>query len=174
VTVEPCEDFRQGICLESDIDGFKTAACRVNKWQDCSAQGNSQDCGNSDRRDCKWVDKKCVAKYPPGFDFWEEGDAQSICSSANVQCTVTYEKKLASEKKCVQNCECLESSWKNNQNQICVSLGDCGSKTNYLGYAGYHDGGAVYSGTTEKTSSSGSSASSSNTATSTTVKTNSS
>lgn len=147
VTVEPCDDFRQGICIESDIAGFKTAACRVNKWQDCSAQGNSKDCENSDRRDCNWLGSKCVPKYPPGFEFWENSDAESICSTASTQCTVIFEKKLIGEKTCVENCECLDSSWQIKQNQMCVSLGDCGSKTNYLGYSGYHDGDAVYSGT---------------------------
>ena len=29
---------------------------------------------------------------------------------------------------------------------MCIALGDCGSKTNYLGTPGYHDGSAVYTG----------------------------
>jgi len=43
VSVEACADYRQEVCLQSDIDGFKTAACRVNMWQDCSAQEEEKD-----------------------------------------------------------------------------------------------------------------------------------
>jgi len=148
VSVEPCADFRQEICIESDIDGFSTAACRVNKWQDCTAQTNEKDCENSDRRDCKMVGEQCVPLFAPGFDFWETGgDAESLCSTANAECTVVYEKKLGSDKKCVENCECLGSAWKDKMNQMCIALGDCGGTTNYLGAKGYHDTDAVYSGT---------------------------
>jgi len=141
VLVEPCADFRQETCIQDEINGFKTAACRVNKWQDCSSQTEKQDCENEDRRNCKWVegDKiKCAPKFAPGFDFWNsEGDSQSICSSASATCTVKYEKGLAGGKKCVENCECIGQGWKDKQNQVCLSLGDCGSKTNFLGIQGY-------------------------------------
>jgi hypothetical protein len=136
VSVEPCADFRQEVCLESDIDGFRTAACRANMWQDCAAQNNAKDCNNEDVRDCKWNGEKCVPDYAPGFNFWEEGDADSICALANAQCVVKYEKKLGSEKTCIENCECLSNAWQDKMNSICISLGDCGSKANYLGFAG--------------------------------------
>jgi hypothetical protein len=142
VSIEPCADYRQEICIESDIDGFKTAGCRVNMWQDCSAQDNKKDCENEERRDCKWIDSeeiKCVPKFPPGFNFWEEGDAESLCSIADTECIVTYEKKIAGGKKCVENCHCLKESWKDEMNEICISLGDCGSNVNYIGVEGYND-----------------------------------
>ncbi len=152
VSVEPCADFRQEICIESEIEGFSTAACRVNRWQDCVSQGNSKDCENEDRRDCIWLGKGqgCVPKYAPGFNFWESGDAESICSQANMECEVVYEKTLGGDKKCVSGCECISDSWKSKMNQMCVSLGDCGSSTNYIGIKGYHDENAVYSGTADK------------------------
>jgi len=61
VEVEPCADFRNEICIDGGIETytggfFETAACRVNRWQDCTSQRNSNDCSNTDRRDCKWVD----------------------------------------------------------------------------------------------------------------------
>ncbi len=70
VTVEPCADFRQEVCIQSSIAGtpvyaggkyfagkdFKTAACRVNKWQDCALQNDSESCNNFIQRDCKWID----------------------------------------------------------------------------------------------------------------------
>ena len=59
VRVEPCADFRNEICLESSIEtssgDFGTAACRVNRWQDCVAQIEEDDCNNIDKRDCLWM-----------------------------------------------------------------------------------------------------------------------
>ena len=67
VRVEPCADFRNEICLEDSInlggrgsrvggrDEFGSAACRVNRWQDCVLQIESDDCLNADRRDCMWL-----------------------------------------------------------------------------------------------------------------------
>jgi len=150
VSVEPCADFRQEICIEDDIDGFSTAACRVNQWQDCASQTTKKDCENSDRRDCIWTDKSCVPKFAPGFNFWKsDGDSEEICSQASVECTVVYEKKLGGDKKCISGCECLSSGWEGQMNEMCVALGDCGSSVNYLGQKGFYDGRAVYSGSGE-------------------------
>jgi len=59
VRVEPCADFRNEICLEGSIEtsagDFGTAACRVNRWQDCVVQGDEDDCNNIDKRDCLWL-----------------------------------------------------------------------------------------------------------------------
>ena len=59
VNVEPCADFRNEVCLEGSIDttagDFGTAACRVNRWQDCVAQEDEDDCTNIDKRDCIWT-----------------------------------------------------------------------------------------------------------------------
>jgi len=120
VSVEPCADFRQEVCIQSSIGEnppFKTAACRVNMWQDCSSQDNEKDCENSDKRDCKWIggvsilkdsegnslvidldeegesiEASCVPLYAPGYNFWEEGtDATATCSQASTTCFVEYE-----------------------------------------------------------------------------------
>ncbi len=141
VSVEPCADFRQETCIQSEVNNFKTAACRVNKWQDCVSQANQKDCENTDKRDCQWLSNKCAPKSAPGFNFWKgEGDAESLCSVANNNCIVKYEKSLLSNKfECVKNCECLGNGWAQQQNNLCVSLGDCGSSTNYLGFQGYNN-----------------------------------
>jgi len=150
VTVEPCADYRQEICLQSSIGteqyAFSTAACIVNMWQDCVAQDNAQDCNNIDRRDCKWDNSKCVPDYAPGFDFWNtEGDAESICSLGSDVCKVTYIEEyegIKTEKDCEDNCECMpgesgHDDWLEGMENRCMALGDCGSKTNYLGVEGY-------------------------------------
>ncbi len=59
VHVEPCADYRNEVCLEDSIETsageFGTAACRVNRWQDCVLQIDKDDCSNIDKRDCIWV-----------------------------------------------------------------------------------------------------------------------
>jgi hypothetical protein len=59
-TIEPCGDFRNEVCIEESLDtaygGFTEAACRVNRWVDCIDQLEQDDCENSDRRDCYWVE----------------------------------------------------------------------------------------------------------------------
>jgi hypothetical protein len=60
IVVEPCADFRQEECLENSFESplgtFTEAACRVNRWQDCTAQKKKVDCNNFDVRDCTWMD----------------------------------------------------------------------------------------------------------------------
>ncbi len=139
VIVEPCADYRQEICIQDSIETeggkFLQAACRANRWQDCVQQETKEDCENTDRRDCVWLEaeEKCVPAYPPGLKFWEEGDAQGICAQGNAKCVVTFEKGLFGGEKCKKNCECLTDEWRNKMNNICKSLGDCGSYINWLG-----------------------------------------
>jgi len=76
VTIEPCEDFRQEVCLQANIDGFKVAACRANMWQDCFAQLNRKDCENIDKRDCEWF---------PGIRLASERKTTSDTATTNTQ-----------------------------------------------------------------------------------------
>ena len=155
VSVEPCADYRQEVCIQSDIDGFKTAACRVNQWQDCYAQTSKLNCENKDKRNCEWIATSwkprkgdnpgiiknqgaCVPMSAPGFDFWQAGDTESLCSLGTTKCIVVFESGILSGKKCKKNCECLKDSWKQDMKEICSSIGDCGSSTNYIGAKGYH------------------------------------
>jgi hypothetical protein len=57
---DACADFRNQICIHSAVEAggdFSVAACRVNRWQDCTSQIRRRDCENIDARDCIWVDK---------------------------------------------------------------------------------------------------------------------
>jgi len=59
VKVEACADYKNEICIDGSIEtskgAFGTAACRVNRWQDCTGQTDRDDCLNQDQRDCKWI-----------------------------------------------------------------------------------------------------------------------
>jgi len=85
----------------------------------------------------------CVPEHAPGLTFWEEGESQGVCSLANTQCVVTFEEKgliFSGDEKCVDNCECLEDSWKEKQLKKCEALGDCGAKVNWQGVEGNKKG----------------------------------
>jgi len=180
VVTEPCAEYRQEECLENiretSLGDFTEAACRVNRWQDCSAQSNKADCVNGDVRDCKWLDGfeyvfmggignssnldsssisvaqgllgefeagtrdvgGCVPKNPPGFNFWEGEEATNLCGQANAFCPVTYEKGFGDDDwECVENCECLPGgAIEVKRVQMCMNLGDCGPKVNWIGDKG--------------------------------------
>jgi hypothetical protein len=251
VQVEPCADFRNEICIHSGISTsegeFSTSACRVNRWQDCTAQTNKRTCENTDQRDCMWIEAVqgmdfnsnqssttsqafsnpisstssssgssqlvqgataasslastvgsftaaaifpitgnaiahvvgsgvgqweqepttdslrtnrsdnesglCVPKISPGFNFWEEGDAQAVCAQASATCTVNVTKKttkdlLTGKDKTtysMEENECLQTikgksneyevkpDWAIKANAICSALGDCGADINING-----------------------------------------
>ena len=133
VTIENCNPFRQEVCIQSETNGFTSARCVANLWQDCIAQQTKDDCGNTDLRDCKWISNGgkwnetnaelgrekgdpsfvCVPNYAPGFDFWNaDGEAPGICSIASTQCIARFEKGLLKKTwKCdnskpENHCEC--------------------------------------------------------------------
>ena len=166
--LEACEDFRAEECIESEINGFAQAACRVNRWQDCTAQTEKVDCENSDRRDCSWMPKidffgnvkkddenakaqkgVCVPENPPGLKFWSGEETTAICAQGNALCFVKLEEGLFGGEECVENCECLGDEWEKERGDLCRALGDCGPSVNWVGQKGYKDGFKVIIGKAE-------------------------
>lgn len=155
VLVEPCDARRATVCVQDDVEGFTSAQCVANEWQDCVSQNNERDCLNNETGDCEWVKDYdfgtynyqgkgvCVPKYAPGFDSGDE-TAGEICSAGTVTCVVKKEKGLlAGTWKSVENGECsLEDgnhkNWLSKMEKVCSSLGDCGSSVNYIGQKGYN------------------------------------
>jgi hypothetical protein len=95
VIVEPCADFRNEICIESStettIGDFSSAACKVNKWQDCILQEDEEDC-IKESRDCIWIDD-IVNGTIIGAELWsiedkdeEEDKTESIIKSKSGIC----------------------------------------------------------------------------------------
>lgn len=152
--LEQCADFRQEECIEDAIEvpgsSFSQAACRVNRWQDCTAQGEKEDCENTERRDCVWkpgivlsnasTQGACIPKNSPGLKFWEGESSKAICAQANAACVVTFKKSTFGDEECVSNCECLTEGWKRERAGLCKALGDCGPKVNWIGQEGYKAG----------------------------------
>ncbi len=147
VKTEPCQDFRNGICIESKDStvegGFSSAACRLNSWQECIDYNfknetnkclKNTDCFLKEVKVSKDYNfKVCAPKYNPGFDLSKRAEgAEAICSIASQKCKVVYQKGLSGWK-CVKNCECLQKEFGEQLNNLCMSLGDCGAKVNYAG-----------------------------------------
>lgn len=155
--VEPCADYRAQVCLEDNITtsegSFSQAGCRVNRWQDCLAQDNEEDCDNTDKRDCFWLNQShfpngtglgdggCLPMNPPGLKFWDgnNSDASAICGQATSTVNVTYVAKGigamigTADEDCDEECWALEKSSALAMGGICKSLGDCGAYINIAG-----------------------------------------
>lgn len=121
VITEPCDAYRGKICYEGVIDisnwtsdndyfnkkEYSSAACVVNRWQDCIMVDNQEDCENIYQRDCTWVESPptgislatgenggvCLASYSPGTKFWESS-GEDQCSLGSATCVVEYEASL--------------------------------------------------------------------------------
>jgi hypothetical protein len=183
--VDMCGGTRGQICEQSvaEINGetFSTAACVTNKGLACIK-------GDVSCSDPHCILKKinvdtgfkfdvCSSRYPRGFDLRNpsESNSNDLCSIANNECLVVYKKCPKSGWKCVKNCNCETIEFSRQLNDLCVSLGDCGSYTNYKGactdniqvenapavscseYQGYANAGGQPPGLPQGQSSSGSS-----------------
>ena len=153
--IEPCEDYRNQICVESPIEEkgeLTEASCRINNWRLCIEYSTLDDVSERTKKceenpDCmikgvsieKFAYNLCVPKYPPGFDLNPENEgaaenANAICSLAAPQpCPVVYQKNWKGKWVCKINCDCRTSDFTKQMNDLCVSLGDCGGYVNYVG-----------------------------------------
>src|SRR3989344_4029254 len=158
---EACADYRNEICVEaqSPLDNgkdFSSAACRINKWQQCLAYNNEVKGSGEQRKQTEKVrddkcdknsdcfikqvniDKNfkfniCAPKYPAGFDLSSNPEAsERLCSLATQKCTVVYVKTLSGWT-CKANCNCRKAGFAEQMNDLCMSLGDCGASVNYQG-----------------------------------------
>ncbi len=149
--IEPCSDYRNQICVGTktelaDGEEFSEAFCRVNHWRECyqynsEQEGMAEQCAKNP--DCKiqgvHIDKfsfdVCVPNYPPGFDIKSEDPKKNgveECSIASQQCIVVYVKRFSGWK-CEMNCDCEDSVFTQQMNDLCINLGDCGGYVNYVG-----------------------------------------
>ena len=103
------------------------------------------------------ADGACVPLYAPGLNFWNDTtkEAETACFTASQACVVKFSRtKLDAAQgnawKCTENCQCLglqyhgsikdaklDNPWSKQQMGLCLALGDCGSKTNYVQTKGY-------------------------------------
>ena len=154
--LEDCENederdckWLEGESVFRDDDGYKLI---IEEENDSIVEQEKDNDGRlEDKKGDDVVGATCVPKYAPGFDFWEpEHTAETQCRLADDLCVAVYEKGLLDGWDCVENCWCvddhrksgegnIDEDWVEDRNQLCTSLGDCGSSDNYLGREGYHE-----------------------------------
>lgn len=150
VQVEPCADYRNEICVQSDTNVdegiFRSAACRVNEWQSCiNANLGEGGCSGFDCElskvnvNANFQFDVCTPKYPAKA-------SEDVCNLASTKCDVMYVKEPkeglfggSGEWECVENCECEQAIFTQQLNDVCRKLGDCGGYVNIAGV--YTDGG---------------------------------
>ena len=162
VGVEMCGDgMRSGLCqedfIEDDFGGFGQASCVPNLAAECMLYNSEPEmyklCSENPHCMLKQtvVDKYfrfdvCVARYPAGQDPIPSlpateteilgADTQAdVCSAASTTCTGLKQKNEKGELKWVANEDCTHAEFTRQMNELCISMGDCGSYTNYIGTA---------------------------------------
>jgi len=159
VEIDRCGiSYRGYLCQESTIEEdsktFSQASCVLNQGIYCidynplqeeddgeiiDNEENIQKCKDNKHCMVKNTDvddyfkfDMCVSRYPKGASL-TNGIDDNFCSAlGTLSCTVIYKKKLLSWE-CEENCECEEEKFAKQMNDLCISLGDCGSYVNYLG-----------------------------------------
>ncbi|MFH1586149.1 MAG: hypothetical protein ABIB79_05260 [archaeon] len=150
IKIEPCADYRGQVCTESeiiDIDSnkvFSTAACVTNEASECVTYNRDSDmaekCSKNKHCTIKNINVAdhfkfdlCVPEYPRGF-IPEDPMNKEICSIGSQTCTVVYVKDWKGDWNCEVNCACESAAFAQQMNDLCISLGDCGSYINYKGH----------------------------------------
>jgi hypothetical protein len=158
---EACDPMRKDYCYEEAIEtasgDFSEAACIANRHVSCTAQIEEEDCMNTDIRDCYWLKgysvvneeyyqgyKKegsgvCLPEVPPGLTFWEDGAEE--CEQVDTHCTLV-DRLLDGLAGGDENKNCKDATWPKDINNICISVGDCGTHKNIAGKT--TDGGGIW------------------------------
>jgi len=116
LVLEPCDDFREQVCVDNYIFDIDYADCET----------NTVDSG-----------EEVVTTVPKGEEFWEyyESDETSaLCSNAVVSCEPFFgESTLDNAWECDANCFCLRKEWSMLMAEYCNAGGDCGNGVNLVG-----------------------------------------
>lgn len=139
-------DYRSQVCAQKDVEDsndFVSAECRINLGFMCFLAENEAECNHNP--DCYWkkvdVDSGfkfdiCLPMYPKGFDLNSEEstrNGEDICGMATVTCKYIESKPRFvpfAEWSCDTNCDCKHKEFYQRMNEVCMSLGDCGSYVN--------------------------------------------
>jgi len=149
IRTEPCPEYRNGVCVEQDVTSeFTNANCRTNMGALCTSYNENADklAKCEEIPDCylkhveidKFKFDVCVPKYPPGLKLGNEPkpDSVAICKAATQTCTFYEKKNIEGRWTCKINCGCKEAKFAETMNNLCMSLGDCGSHVNLAGELG--------------------------------------
>lgn len=157
VEIDRCGEYRSSLCQQQTITegslSYTTANCVVNEATKCNAitasyfdSEKTEEDLNTMIEDCNenvhcrinninigsyFKFSTCIPKYPKG-DILNDGVNGNVCNLAKRDCIVVYEKGLFGWE-CKEDCNCESAEFAKEMNEFCISIGDCGSKVNYLG-----------------------------------------
>lgn len=157
VEIDRTGEYRTSLCQQRTIEGelgsYTTASSVPNQAVNCHKITNAyfesdmkesdhedmvESCNKETHCELKKVDISkyfkfdiCVPKYPGG-DLLKDRFG-GICQWASRECKVYYEKNLFGYWECKENCECESPEFARQMNELCISIGDCGSNVNYIG-----------------------------------------
>jgi len=141
---EECRDYREELCTSYQEGYLRRAACRTNRWQDCTLQRNKTRCLNRQKRDCVWDENltkadgkpfgghgmfdsnpiarnfsndRCHPYVAPGLKFWQP-QSMTVCQLA-------YEQWKCDWYSC-------PTSWTDSTAMYCHKQGDCGNYYNIM------------------------------------------
>jgi hypothetical protein len=91
VTPEPCTEYRQEVCVQSDLQTdqgiFRNAACKKNYWEQCLNTDNEDDCNDPELGDCKWINS---GEYKADLSDGDKEELNKIVKGKPGQNTKTY------------------------------------------------------------------------------------
>ncbi len=113
--IEPCEDYRQEICIQypyGDYKGESGSACI----------DNDNELFNPD-----------ITTVTVGSD-WDDSSLVSTCSAGNLECPVLYSVTSWTDTtwEAARNLNCLSPDWVLDASYYCMSKGDCGANANLV------------------------------------------
>ncbi len=156
-----CGNYRSEVCAERLIEegskSFSIAKCVANTASECSVineetplqvkQGDKlvdnqegiDACQENKQCEVKQIKigdsynfKFCLPRYPKGADL-NDGMDDNLCEF-DFECKAVWEKKnRLDDWDCISNCECQKNSLAEKMNEVCYSMGDCGTYINYIG-----------------------------------------
>jgi hypothetical protein len=115
--IEPCEDFREEICIQ-----YPYGQSEIATGSACVANDNELLNPN-------------ITTVPPGSDFWNANDELAAsCSQANIECPMLYVVTAYSDLKWQigSNVDCVSPEYARDNAFFCAGQGDCGSSANLV------------------------------------------
>jgi len=98
ITTENCYDARQKVCVQSEINGFKNAACKLNTWQSCYDQKDETSCLDREQRDCKWSPSEEDKKKFTGCDKLGSSVVRGILGNIGaISCLFYYNEPFGNQ-----------------------------------------------------------------------------
>lgn len=133
VTYNPMQELEEGNDDEKDkMVDIQENIDKCNKNKHCMIKEVNLTRYGDDGENDNFAFKMCVPQYPKGGNLGDGLD-DNLCSIANQECKVVYQKNFWGTWECIANCDCEKEKFAQQMNDICISLGDCGSYINYVG-----------------------------------------